>query len=331
MALKYLFFDIECIQVERKDYMFSFGYVLCDESFNVITQEDILINPGMNFLVSTGIKIYYPWNKIIAEPKFFEMYQKLKELLEDPDHIIVGHAMENDIKFLHQECQSYQLPGFDFEYVDSQILFDDFHHSPQRSSIAKILSYYQIIPTILHRSDMDAYYNMLYVNRMAEELKLNLFAFTNHPSLIKGSSKGLSLQKCALKHWIDQPTRIENKLTLLGMINLNQFKIDSEVLKGKRFVINSRLLYDNLDIGLFLISVILKYGGSWEQSDPNPDIFVYEENDCKRQEKLQTSPSWTGVFLTIEELFESLSIDDKNYKNQSKNYFEITLKNQINT
>ena len=45
--MKYLFFDIECANCfDRKGKIFSFGYVLTDEKFNVIEpREDILVSP----------------------------------------------------------------------------------------------------------------------------------------------------------------------------------------------------------------------------------------------------------------------------------------------
>ena len=44
--MKYVFFDIECACVYKNTAKIcAFGYVLTDENFQVLAQEDILINP----------------------------------------------------------------------------------------------------------------------------------------------------------------------------------------------------------------------------------------------------------------------------------------------
>ena len=41
-----VFFDIECASVYKTSAKIcAFGYVVCDENFNIIKKEDILINP----------------------------------------------------------------------------------------------------------------------------------------------------------------------------------------------------------------------------------------------------------------------------------------------
>jgi DNA polymerase III epsilon subunit-like protein len=322
---KYLFFDIECIQVGGRDYIFSFGYVLCDPNFQIIKQEDILINPNIQFQISTGIKIHYPLNKIVSQPTFIEFYEQLKYLLENPDHQVIGHAIDNDIKFLYQECQEYKLPGFHFDFVDSQVVFDDFHHLDKRSSIATILDYYQLKPEVLHRSDMDAYYNMMYLQKMCLELQRSLDSLLSDPKILKGYSKGLICQRSLIKDWIYQPSRTENKMSLLERIDFQRFEIVTDLLLAKTFVINTKLLYDNLDVGLYLIKLILENGGSFQQSNPNPTIFIYKENDCPRQQRLQSNPKWEGSFWSVQELLKEVGVLHVDVAIQSKGYFESML------
>ena len=45
--MKYLFFDIECSNCHGGiGKMCEFGYVLTDENFNIISQDDIPMSPG---------------------------------------------------------------------------------------------------------------------------------------------------------------------------------------------------------------------------------------------------------------------------------------------
>ena len=45
--MRYLFFDIECADGNFK--ICEFGYVITDESFNILTKKNILINPQCRF------------------------------------------------------------------------------------------------------------------------------------------------------------------------------------------------------------------------------------------------------------------------------------------
>jgi hypothetical protein len=323
---KYLFFDIECVQVAKRDYIFSFGYVLCDQAFQVLKQEDILINPNVQVQVSTGIKIHYQWNKVISQPTFGEFYPQIRALLDDPNHLVIGHAIDNDIKFLYQECQEYQLPGFYFDFVDSQVLFDQLHHLDKRSSITTILDYYQLKPSGLHRSDMDAYDNMLYMQKMCLEVGQSIEILLSNSNILKGISKGLNCHRCLMKNWIYEPARTDNKISLLERINFDRFEVMTDRLKGKSFVINTKLLYDNLDQGLFIIKLILENGGNFQQTDSNPTIFIYQDNDCPRQQRFQSNTLWEGQFWSIQELLKEVGLSHLQFLSQCQGYFESMLK-----
>jgi hypothetical protein len=324
--MRFLFFDIECIHVSKRDYIFSFGYVICDEEFNVIEQKDILINPDINFQISTGVQIHYQWSAVTSQPTFVYFYETIKNLLESPSHHVLGHAIDNDIRFLIKECEEYNLPGFTFDFIDTQILYDHFHQTESRSSIAKILSYYQVIPDLLHRSDMDAYYNMIYVKKLCHEKGITLSKLVSQSNIIKGKSRGLDFNRCLLENWIYEPTQIDNKEALLSLLEIDKFQLISNTLEGKSFVINTKLLYDNLDIGIYLIKIIVENGGIFQQSNPNPDIFIYSENVCKRQLKFQSNSLWEGIFWSVEELFDILGIIHGNIFQNSMGYYELLYK-----
>jgi len=325
LSKKFIFFDIECIQVASRDYIFSFGYVLCDQDFKVIKQEDILINPNIHFQVSTGVKIHYGWNKISSQPTFIEFYEQIKSLLEDPNHQVMGHAIDNDIKFLYQECEEYKLPGFNFNFVDTQVLYDDFHHLDKRTSIETILNNYQIKPEILHRSDMDAFYNMVYVQKMCSEFKLNLEQIVDNPRNLKGLSKGLNFERFLIKDWINKPTRVENKEAMLERIDYKTIEIVTDKLNNKIFVINTILLYENLDIGLYIIKTIIENGGKFQQFNTNPSYFIYEDNSCIRQTSFQNRVNWSGSFLTVKELFNEVGLIHGNITLNSIGIYESML------
>ena len=136
--MKLVFFDIECAGV-HKTYakICAFGYIVCDENFNILEKEDILINPRGRFELTDrkgekGIVLPYEYGDFKKQPPFPKVYDKIKRLLEDRDSIVLGHAVLNDVKYLNLETKRFNLPSFKFEFADSQLIFmtlkNDFSH-----------------------------------------------------------------------------------------------------------------------------------------------------------------------------------------------------------
>ena len=83
-----VFFDIECAGV-HKTYakICAFGYVMCDEKFNIIEKRDILINPKGRFELTDrrgdkGIVLPYNYDEFKNYPKFSAVYPEIKASLE---------------------------------------------------------------------------------------------------------------------------------------------------------------------------------------------------------------------------------------------------------
>ena len=147
--MKLLFFDIECAGV-HKTYakICVFGYVLCDEKFNILEKEDILINPRGKFELTDrkgekGIVLPYEYEEFKKQPAFPKIYSRIKELLQDEDTRVLGHAVLNDVKYLNLECRRFRLPALKYSFADSQLLFmsfkNDFSHQCGLEHIAEEL------------------------------------------------------------------------------------------------------------------------------------------------------------------------------------------------
>ncbi len=127
--MNYLFFDIECANCDNGNgKICSFGYVLCDECFNIKEYTDLVINPKAKFkLRSFGNKKYielaYPEETFLSAPPFPYFYEKIKSMLCAEDTLIFGYAPENDASFLRSEFERYDLKEVDFTFYDVQRLF----------------------------------------------------------------------------------------------------------------------------------------------------------------------------------------------------------------
>lgn len=124
-----VFFDIECASVYKTTAKIcAFGYVVCDENFNIIEKEDILINPKGAFHLTDskgekGLVLPYKYADFKKYPDFRAVYPKIKALLEDENNIVAGHATYNDVNYLNLETRRFKLPSFSFSFSDTQLLY----------------------------------------------------------------------------------------------------------------------------------------------------------------------------------------------------------------
>ncbi len=129
---KYLFFDIECSNCHGGiGKMCEFGYVLTDENFKIISQDDIPMSPGrlnkdkFDLVGRDGekdIELAYEYEFYYSQPQFPHFYERVKKLVCDPDTICFAYSMGNDIRHLHNSCTRYKLKPFDYTCYDVQVL-----------------------------------------------------------------------------------------------------------------------------------------------------------------------------------------------------------------
>lgn len=176
--MKYLFFDIECANCYNNcAKIFSLGYVVTDEDFNILHEkEDILINPRDRFDWYVAKKMMaYPRSIFGSKPPFPDFYPQFKEMFEDPDTMVIGYAVTNDVHFLHDDCRRYGLPALSYRFYDVQQIYA---RQPENNTAKNLedslLAWCGIEPENLHRSDEDAYNTMLILKAIASYHGTNL-------------------------------------------------------------------------------------------------------------------------------------------------------------
>ncbi len=159
--MKYLIFDIECC---NGNDICSFGYVIADENFTVTEQKDILINPESKFVLTNkagtqGITLAYKPDDFYSAPTFPHYYDKIKTLIENPDHTIIGFAIGNDAGFLRKACERYGLKQINFSFFDVQRLDAKIYCDNAIRSLSKAFEHFSpnaAEPDSVHKSDDDA-------------------------------------------------------------------------------------------------------------------------------------------------------------------------------
>ncbi len=172
--MKYLFFDIECAD-GGKATVCSFGYVIADEKFNIIEKKDIIMNPDGEFFLEgrvgrPDVKLAYTRECFERAPKFPCFYEQIKNLLENENYRVLGHAVINDVMYLNKVCKRYKLPALKFSYFDIQRFYREVTGDPKTISLENAIVTLEIeCNAQYHRSDEDAYASLLVFKKLLEK------------------------------------------------------------------------------------------------------------------------------------------------------------------
>ena len=341
-GMKYLFFDIECAD-GGKATICSFGYVLCTLSFEIIEQRDILVNPESDFFCEDKGKgdfvLAYPHEEFYSAPTFDKVYDEIKAILEAPDVYVVGHSVENDIKFLNMACKRYGMPPLTFEYFDTQRTYRDLEGRKNAISLQNALLELGIeTECTFHRSDEDARATMLVLRGLLgksgknfEEYSAIAYDCTGRTFDFYWGWNGQSRDKFndvyyvkyrrdfireieeGKENYILRPTqnfinftRYIEKGDPIGEMNKH--------LDGKRVCISLNYEQTHYKEMLYLVGRIKAMGGTYTRRVAEADIFVTCERDengrlfskCSRYEDLKRSGREGVKVLTLEKFFSLL-------------------------
>lgn len=156
--MKLLFFDMEFANGQVPGSIYSFGYLVTDEEFEVLDEGmDILINPecAWNEYVEQNI-LAYPKEEVEAASAFPSHYAFLRELFEGVD-MAVGFSVSNDNRALKKDCERYGLEAFPYKHFDVEKLC---RMQEEHKDAHGLAGYYTAwcgeTPDHQHRSDGDA-------------------------------------------------------------------------------------------------------------------------------------------------------------------------------
>lgn len=143
----------------------SVGVVVADESFNVLSRHNIWINPKTKYNLNgtrenVGIDLHLDKALLDASPDFAEVYPELKRLLTAEDTLVLGHAVDADVRMLNAACDRYKLPGIDFRFVCSQLLYKMYRGDKDVKGLNKIAADIGV-EFQQHNSEEDAYASMM--------------------------------------------------------------------------------------------------------------------------------------------------------------------------
>ncbi|MBE7088285.1 MAG: 3'-5' exonuclease [Clostridiales bacterium] len=314
-----LFFDIECASVFKTTAKIcAFGYVLCDEKFNIIEKKDILINPKGKFHLTDrkgqkGLVLPYEYDSFKTQPVFTEVYPQILSLLQNKDTVVVGHSTVNDVKYLDLETRRFNLPSFNFNYSDTQIIYMTkekvFHRQFGLEFITEDLS----VEFTPHRAADDAFATMKICEAMCKSLKCNFFQLEKKLGIIHGSICEHKITRPTSKAYdkycadlqIAKQKRAKTRTEFFRFVNRKKSKATGE-LSGKIFNF-SREIEDDLPLAKKMVNAIYDKGGSYSSKLSNCNVYVSNENDDTTRTKVALSMESVSV-LTLNQAKAVLNV-----------------------
>lgn len=296
--MRYLFFDIECCN--GRDIC-EFGYVITNEAFEQLEIRDITINPDKPFNLTGRVNqrdvyLHYPESEYYNSPKFTSYYDEIKQIIEYPDQIIVGHAINNDAIFLRNACNRYGLTNIDFRFNDSQKMFQEYFNVHRRVSLENAGEIFEVEkPQYSHKSDDDSLLTMRFVQKMCEKMEASLPELIDLcPScsgkIMNGVISYDSFEK-RITQWIERAKTdgcndIKKKNIRLFRYFLDNVKSQGTIrqsdLTGKSICISMNYERTHFKEMLALIQLIANNGGKYCLKAAQNNIFVrydnYDEN-----------------------------------------------------
>lgn len=306
--MNFLFFDIECVSVGETLYPFSFGYVLTDSKLAVIKQQDILINPEVSFrLDGNGVRIYYSRHEIESAGNFASHYETIRSLLSDPNSLVIGHAIENDIHFLHDAMTRYSLPPLHFFFYDSQWMYASLLSRDEPTSLEKIINENRLIMLNAHNSMADAYYTMMTCKTLQHLQGIELSELLSskfYPGLVDN----YDFRPMACPTWFLPSVKLQRiKHSLFSYLSASVKPARRGPFLGLKFSFNTVFAYHDLTRSYQLLLAIAELGGEYTDDCYESDYFLHAYNDCLIQEQLSDYKDWQGEFVSYSRLLQMVN------------------------
>lgn len=289
--MKLVFFDIECASV-HKTYakICAFGYVVCDEEFNILEKEDILINPRGRFELTDrkgekGIVLPYEYGEFRKHPSFPSVYRRIKALLEDKDSLVLGHAVLNDVKYLNLETRRFRLPSFCFSFADSQLIYmtykNDFSHQFGLEAIAEDLG----VDFTPHRAADDAYATMRVTQAICRALGCGVRELYGNLGFTEGKIENYTVTRPQTKGFkkykkdVSDAKQERSRKRVKFYNNLSRKRsAKGGRLAGETFTF-SRMIEDDVAVSIPLVDRIYELGGRYSPHTQDCRYYVRTEGD----------------------------------------------------
>ena len=195
--MKYLAFDIEAANGYNPASICSVGIVIADENFNILRKQNLWINPKSKYNLNgtrpnVGIDLHLDQALLERSPDFSGRYDEIASLLMDEDTIVLGHAVDSDVRMLNAACKKYKLPCIEFKFVCSQLLYKCFKEDKNVMGLDKIAAELGLQFT-QHFSDEDAMMSLFTLQYLCNTTGLDVYGLLQKYNVRWGENKDFEI------------------------------------------------------------------------------------------------------------------------------------------
>ena len=311
--MKYLAFDIEAANGYQLSSVCSIGVVIADEQFNVLSRENIWINPKTKYNLNgtrenVGIDLELDKALLDRSPSFKQVYSKVRALLTDKQYVVLGHAVDSDVRMLNAACTRYRLPSINFEFICSQLLYRLYRGEKDVKGLNKIatdlgITFHQ------HNSEEDAYVSMLTLKYLVTDSGLSVDELLEKYRVRKGSNVNFELTRPV--SLLGQVSK--KKHTQVAIEKIREYaatvKKTSREYAGKAFCLARSLELSDSDELYAVVKSIVSRGGRYAAKLFKGNYYVLSNaaSDCDvMRERRVDELHEQGLIqkLTIEQILE---------------------------
>ena len=280
--MKYLAFDIEAANGFNPASICSIGIVIADENFEILRKENLWINPRSKYNLNgtrpnVGIDLHLDKKLLEKSPDFKGRYEEIKSLLTAPDTIVLGHAVDSDVRMLNAATKKYNLPCINFEFICSQLLYKCFKGDINVKGLDKIadelgLQFQQ------HYSDEDALMSMLTLKFLCQTTKKTVDELLKEYNIRRGLNKDFEItrsvsvtgqlsKKNITKNAVE---KIKQKISQLNKAKTNK----GSKFKGKTVALSRDLEVAEENVWVPVVEKIVLEGGEYTARVGKCDYYV---------------------------------------------------------
>ncbi len=296
--VRYLFFDLEeASSAYNHIYICEFGYVLTDENFKVLEQDNFIINPCLPRREWDWFAVRKILTRTIEQYEncldFNHFYPHIVRHIKDADYVF-GHTTDSDVEALNQEIRRHDHEPLDFTFYDIKEFYKAYIGKNKSIGLSTMVDELHIEDgtEIKHDALADAYNTMLCMKKMLSDMNVSLEELID---LSKDARFGKNIQNVSteitekkLEDTVDSDSK---KLAIddgtnelcnrhrhnldMYLIYLDNIKINNDgIFKDKKISISLNYEQDHYRQSLNLIRLIAERGGQIILKASLADIVV---------------------------------------------------------
>ncbi len=294
--------------------------------------DDILVNPLPTRFTLGGygkaskLKLAYPPQHFRVQPRFDGRYSAIKALFDSAD-VVIGFAVQNDIKYINNACDKFSLPRIPFKFLDVQLIVGHLIPEVKNNGLKTVADRFEI-EFLEHRSDEDARVTYEVLMRALKESGKTLDEVVEEFGVVYGVNGQGGHTNCYSARQIEERIALNSKAFRKLLVNYYIDNMPNKVLpkggalEGKGVCLAESAYAKTVDDARKVICTTLKQGGRYESSLLKCNYFITGSGDKNalrggkvnlRKVRVMTAQAFLEEFGSFDYPFDSTQILTEKY------------------